>query len=155
MIGLQSSLMVFPVNVLIVSIFRSTRPRERKRSLKRPKAKPDPRGPKSPLAHDHCTPPPRPAEACDLKLGAVVKVKVEPRLRVAAYFFTPRYYSMKVFHFLLSDRGGRCPISDNEEQLHIFLLNSIPQERFKGRISEWIYEGTITSLFYATSVCSP
>ncbi|CAL8342625.1 unnamed protein product [Boreogadus saida] len=71
MIGMQSSLMVFPVNIVIVSIFRYTRPRERKMSLKQ--AKPDARGPKSTLAQDHYTSRPQPAEACDLKLEAAVK----------------------------------------------------------------------------------
>ncbi|CAL8267238.1 unnamed protein product [Lota lota] len=73
MIGVQSSLMVFPVNVLIVSIFRYTRPREKKMTLKRPTANPYNLGPKSPLTHDHQTPPPQLAEACDLKLESVVK----------------------------------------------------------------------------------
>ena len=83
MIGVQSSLVVFPVNVLIVSIFRYTRPRQRNTSLQRPKAKPDALGP------DHYTPPPQIAEACDLKSEAAVKVEVEPRLGMAAYFYTP------------------------------------------------------------------
>ncbi|XP_030199909.1 polycystic kidney disease protein 1-like 2 [Gadus morhua] len=73
MIGMQSSLMVFPVNIVIVSIFRYTRPRERKMSLKQPKAKPDARGPKSTLTQDHYTSRPQPAEACDRKLEAAVK----------------------------------------------------------------------------------
>ncbi|KAJ8417701.1 hypothetical protein AAFF_G00225440 [Aldrovandia affinis] len=39
MIGIQSSIIMFPINLLIVSIFRNTRPREKKpdRSTKRPK----------------------------------------------------------------------------------------------------------------------
>jgi hypothetical protein len=89
MIGMQSSLMVFPVNIVIVSIFRYTRPRERKMSLKQPKAKPDARGPKSTLTQDHYTSRPQPAEACDRKLEAAVKVELELRLRVAAYFTNP------------------------------------------------------------------
>ncbi|CAJ1078835.1 polycystic kidney disease protein 1-like 2 [Xyrichtys novacula] len=40
MIGVQSSLIMFPVNILIVSIFRSTRPRETS-CCKRKRAKPD------------------------------------------------------------------------------------------------------------------
>lgn len=40
MIGVQSSLIMFPVNILIVSIFRNTRPRETS-CWKRRKEKPD------------------------------------------------------------------------------------------------------------------
>ncbi|CAL8240515.1 unnamed protein product [Merluccius merluccius] len=73
MIGVQSSLLVFPVNLLIISIFRYARPRETQASLGRPRSKEDPPDPESPPTHDLRNPVPQPPADCTVTVESVVK----------------------------------------------------------------------------------
>lgn len=91
MIGIQSSIIMFPINLLIVSIFRNIRPREQ-RTDQTPKQSKSDSGKQANIGRVSPTQPPSPqSDHREITPDAVIKVHKSTMTIKKIFFFLPFY----------------------------------------------------------------